>query len=71
MWWRRVSSHAIAVTGYCVALAAVAAVVVASYRPESRIPTAGRLVASIRSTYVGRVLLVLGWGWVGWHFFVR
>jgi hypothetical protein len=44
---------------------------VASYRPESRIPTVGRLVASIRSTYVGRVLLVLGWGWVGWHFFVR
>lgn len=65
------NSHAIAVTGYGVALAAVVALVAVSNRPESRIPTAGRLVASIRSTYVGRVLLVLGWGWVGWHFFVR
>jgi hypothetical protein len=66
-----VTSHDIAVTGYCVALIAIAALVAASLRPESRIPTAGRLVASIRSNYVGRVLLVLGWGWVGWHFFVR
>jgi hypothetical protein len=66
-----VSSHAIAVTGYCVALAAVVVLVIASLRAGSRIPTAGRLVASVRSTYLGRVLLVLGWGWVGWHFFVR
>jgi hypothetical protein len=65
------SSHAIAVTGYCVALAAALVLIASSLRPESRIPTLGRLVASIRSTYVGRVLLVLGWGWVGWHFFVR
>jgi hypothetical protein len=66
-----VSSYAIGVTGYCLLLAALLALTFASHRPEARISTPGRIVASIRSTKAGRIGLVLAWWWVGWHLFVR
>lgn len=65
------SSYAIGITGYCVLLAALLALTFASHRPATRLSTGGRMIASIRSTRVGRIALVLAWWWVGWHLFVR
>jgi len=65
------SSYAVGITGYCVLLVALVALIFASRRPAARIPTGGRLFASIRSTRIGRIALVLVWWWVGWHLFVR
>lgn len=65
------TSYSVAITGYCVLLAAVVALVVVSHRRATRVPTAGRLIGAVRSTRTGRVLLVLAWAWVGWHVFVR
>ena len=65
------SSYAVGITGYAVLLVALIILTVASHVPQSRIPTVGRMLATVRSTRIGRVLLVLGWAWVGWHLFVR
>jgi Family of unknown function (DUF6186) len=33
--------------------------------------TFGKLVAWLRGNRVVRILLLLGWAWLGWHLFVR
>jgi hypothetical protein len=38
---------------------------------RGRFPGPGALVARITATRAGRVLLVVGWMWLGWHAFAR
>jgi hypothetical protein len=65
------SSWAVGITGYCVLLALVIALTLAARRPGVPIASGSRLFGSLRRTRTGRILLVLGWAWVGWHLFVR
>lgn len=65
------SSYAIGILGYCLILAGIVALTLISRRQGSRIASGRQIIAAIRSTRLGRILLVLGWGWVGWHLFVR
>jgi hypothetical protein len=71
IWVVDVSSYAIGIGGYCVLLAVIGLLIFASHRSGSRVTTGGRLIASIRASRTGRVVLVLVWWWVGWHLFVR
>jgi hypothetical protein len=66
-----VSTYAVGITGYCVLLALVIGMTVAARRPGVPIASGSRLIASVRRTRTGRILLVLAWAWVGWHLFVR
>jgi hypothetical protein len=66
-----VSSHAVGITGYSVLLALLIGLALAARRPGVPIASGSRLIASVRRTRTGRILLVLGWAWVGWHLFVR
>ena len=36
-----------------------------------RVPGPGTLVAWITARPVGRIVLVVGWMWLGWHLFAR
>ena len=38
---------------------------------RGRIPTIGQAASVVASRRAGRWLLLAGWLWVGWHFFVR
>ncbi len=38
---------------------------------RGRFPGPGSLVTRITATRTGRVLLVVGWMWLGWHLFAR
>jgi hypothetical protein len=38
---------------------------------KERIPTLGATVRRITASRVGRVVLVIGWMWLGWHAFAR
>ena len=40
-------------------------------RPRSEIPTAGQCLGYLMRPAVGRVAVLLGWWWLGWHFFAR
>jgi hypothetical protein len=40
-------------------------------RKNSSIPTLGEILGYAMRPRVGRLLILLGWLWVGWHFFAR
>ena len=40
-------------------------------RPGSRIPTVGQWLGDLMRPRIGRVLVLLGWWWLGWHYFAR
>lgn len=40
-------------------------------RADSTRPTVGELLGILVATRTGRVLAVLVWGWLGWHFLAR
>ncbi len=65
------SSYAVGILGYCLVFAALAGLTLAARRPGTPIATGTGLIASVRRTRTGRILLALGWAWVGWHLFVR
>jgi Family of unknown function (DUF6186) len=43
---------------------------VSAVRPTA-VPTLRAVVGSIVSNLAGRILLVIGWMWLGWHLFAR
>jgi hypothetical protein len=55
------------------AILAVTAVLLNAFgrREESRWPDIGDVFAALTATGPGRFLVLLGWWWLGWHFFVR
>lgn len=64
------TSRAITLTGYTVIVGLVAVWTVAtSVKPQ--LPTLAAVVRVIAAPRLGRVLLLLGWAWLGWHLFVR
>ncbi|HTZ26683.1 MAG TPA: DUF6186 family protein [Streptosporangiaceae bacterium] len=40
-------------------------------RKGSRIPTLGEWLGYIMRSKAGRALILLGWLWLGWHYFSR
>jgi len=40
-------------------------------RRGSRIPTAGQWLGYLMRSRSGRALVLLGWWWLGWHYFAR
>jgi uncharacterized membrane protein len=64
-------SHATTVGGWIVIVIAIAAAwtgVVVSHR---RFPDAAALLRLATRRVVVRVILLAGWAWIGWHFFVH
>lgn len=63
------SAHALTVAGY-LAIASVAVLLeVLSHWPGSRVPSFGTLCARVMRTRSGRVALMVGWLWLGLHYF--
>ena len=44
---------------------------VATWLSGGRLPTLGAVVLRLKASRIGRVLLALGWAWLGWHSFAR
>ncbi|MGH9266354.1 MAG: DUF6186 family protein [Acidimicrobiales bacterium] len=63
-------SRTTTLAGYAVIAAGLIALQVASLL-TGRVPTIGRMAATVARRPIGRVLLLAGWLWVGWHLFVR
>ena len=40
-------------------------------RPTNRIPTVGEWLGYLMRARAGRLLVLLGWLWLGWHYFAR
>ncbi len=65
------TTHAITVAGYTTIAIALISLELVARRPASRVPTAGQMLGLLMQTRVTRVLILLTWGWLGWHFFAR
>lgn len=59
------------VAGWIVIVAAIAVASTTAYVSHGRFPTFAALLREVSTHVVVRVLLLAGWAWLGWHFFVR
>lgn len=50
---------------------AVIGLLIVSWASHGRRPTLGTEITRLTSHRLGRVVLVLGWAWLGWHAFAR
>ena len=66
-----VSTRAVTIAGFAVLIAAMITLEVLGRRPGSRIPAAGEWLGYLMRPRIGRVLVLLGWWWLGWHYFAR
>ena len=58
------------VVGFAVVTAAMVVLQAVTRRRETW-PQIGDVFSVLVSSNTGRFLIVLGWWWLGWHFFVR
>jgi Family of unknown function (DUF6186) len=65
------STRAITVAGFVAIIAALVVLELLGRRPASRIPTVGEWLGYVMRPRTGRALILLGWVWLGWHYFAR
>jgi len=66
-----VTTHTITVVGFAFIAIALIGLELVARRRGSRIPTAGQMFGFLMQTRVTRLLILVLWGWLGWHFFAR
>jgi Family of unknown function (DUF6186) len=65
------TTSTLTVTAFVALTAAAFAVNHRGRRADRRWPAIGDVFSVLATGTVGRVLVMLGWWWLGWHFFVR
>lgn len=65
------SAHWITLAGFVAVIAAMFVLEFLARRPGSKIPTVGQWFGYLMRPRAGRVLVLLGWWWLGWHYFAR
>jgi hypothetical protein len=64
-------TRVITIVGFVIAIAALFVLEYLGRRPDNRIPTLGQWLGFIMRPRAGRFLILLGWLWIGWHYFSR
>ncbi len=65
------TTHAITVVGFTAIAISLIGLELAGRRPGSRVPTAGEMFGFLMQTRITRVIILVSWGWLGWHLFAR
>ncbi len=65
------SPRTVTLLGWAVLAVVAIALEVLAHRSTSRLVGAGRLLSQVADRPAGKVALLLGWAWLGWHLFVR
>ena len=65
------STRGVTIAGFVLVVAAILALEVLARRRGSRVPTIGEWLGYLMRPKIGRVLVLLGWWWLGWHYFAR
>jgi hypothetical protein len=66
-----VTTRLITIAGFACMLSALITLEALGRRPGSRIPTLGQWLGYLMRSRAGRALVLLGWLWLGWHYFAR
>lgn len=65
------STRSVTIAGFVLVIAAILTLEVLARRPGSRVPTIGQWLGYLMRPKLGRVLVLLAWWWLGWHYFAR
>jgi hypothetical protein len=65
------TTRVITIVGFACIISALAVLEVLGRRPGNRIPTLGEWLGYVMRPKAGRFLVLLGWLWLGWHYFAR
>jgi hypothetical protein len=66
-----VSERVVVILGFAVVFAATAAAIVVSHVRRGRLATIAETVDHLTRTRAVKIVAVLVWGWLGWHFLAR
>jgi hypothetical protein len=66
-----VVTRVITIVGFAAIIGALFLLEFLGRRPGSRIPTLGQWLGYVMRPRAGRLLILLGWLWLGWHYFSR
>ena len=64
-------TRVITIIGFACVIAALIALEIIGRRRNSRVPTLGEWLGYLMRARAGRALILLGWLWLGWHYFSR
>jgi hypothetical protein len=64
-------TRVITITGFVCVVSALVALEIIARRGTNRIPTVGEWLGYLMRARAGRLLVLLGWLWLGWHYFAR
>ncbi|MFY9888859.1 MAG: DUF6186 family protein [Streptosporangiaceae bacterium] len=65
------STRAITVAGFIAVIAGLVLLEILGRRKISRIPTLGEWLGYVMRPRAGRAVVLVGWLWLGWHYFAR
>jgi Family of unknown function (DUF6186) len=65
------ATRIITIIGFAVVIAALFVLEFIGRRPASRVPTLGEWLGYLMRARAGRAAILLGWLWLGWHYFAR
>ena len=65
------ATRIITILGFAVVIAALFVLEFIGQRPASRVPTLGEWLGYLMRARSGRAAILLGWLWLGWHYFAR
>jgi Family of unknown function (DUF6186) len=66
-----VSTRMITIVGFVAVIAALVLLEVLGRRPRTRIPALSEWLGFLMKSRSGRAFVLLGWLWLGWHYFAR
>jgi hypothetical protein len=65
------TTRVITIIGFACVISGLVTLEVLGRRKTNRIPSAGEWLGYIMRPRTGRALILLGWLWLGWHYFAR
>jgi Family of unknown function (DUF6186) len=65
------TSEVITAIGFGIIIAILVLLEVLGRRRTNKIPTTGEWLGWVMRPRAGRALILLGWLWLGWHYFAR
>ena len=65
------ATRVITIIGFAVLILVLFVLEYLGRRPDTRIPALGEWLGYVMRPWAGRVIVLLGWLWLGWHYFSR
>lgn len=65
------TSRVVTAAGFGIIIAAMVLLEMIARRRTNKIPTTGEWLGYVMRPRAGRAFILLGWLWLGWHYFAR